>query len=163
MKLNYFLVTLQEPPLTTKQCPEETTASVVEIMSEDEVSGPGNPTEESTQLISPEGSLSSGEQVETQVFPDYVTLSKDSVINCPKGNKYIYEKVGEKAAPGMGDSFLQTCQCTCTEGSVCVPPCLGKDFLNHTYVPLAEAADKFDYRVTPARGPGNLYTNLPSS
>ncbi|KAG7242323.1 hypothetical protein INR49_023999 [Caranx melampygus] len=152
-----------EPPLTIKQCPEETTASVVEIMSEDEVSGLGKPSEESTQLISPEGSLSSGEQVETQVFPDYVTLSKDSVINCPEENKNMYEKVGEKAAPGMGGGLPQTCQCSCTKGSVCVPPCFGKDFLNHTYVPLAEAADRFDYRVTPARGPGNLYTNLPSS
>lgn len=136
-------------------------------MSEDDVSGLGKPSEESTQLLSPVGSLSSGEQVdggpETQVFPDYVTLSKDSVINCPKGNQYMYAKVGDKAVPGVGDGLLQTCHCSCADGSVCVPPCLGKDFLNHTYVPLLEAADKFDYRVSPARGPGNLYTNLPIS
>uniref|UniRef100_A0A3B4WGU6 MPL proto-oncogene, thrombopoietin receptor n=1 Tax=Seriola lalandi dorsalis TaxID=1841481 RepID=A0A3B4WGU6_SERLL len=131
-----------DPPLTTKQCTEETTASVVEIMSEDEISGLAKPSEESTQLLSPEGSLSSGEQVDgslgTKIFPDYVTLNKDSVILCPKGNKYMYEKVGEKGVPGVGDDILLTCQCSCSEGSVCVPPCLGKDFLNHSYVPLAE-------------------------
>ncbi|XP_071342513.1 thrombopoietin receptor isoform X2 [Trachinotus anak] len=155
-----------DPPLTTKQCCEETTASVVEIMSEDEVSGLGKQLEEFTQLLSPEGSLSSGEQVDgspgTSVFPDYVTLNKDSTIVCPNGNKYMYETVGEKGVPGVGDD-LQTFQCCCTDGSVCVPPCLGSDFLNHSYVPLAEAADRCDYRVTPARGPGNLYTNLPCS
>uniref|UniRef100_A0A3B4WD05 MPL proto-oncogene, thrombopoietin receptor n=1 Tax=Seriola lalandi dorsalis TaxID=1841481 RepID=A0A3B4WD05_SERLL len=167
LKMHYFVLTLQDPPLTTKQCTEETTASVVEIMSEDEISGLAKPSEESTQLLSPEGSLSSGEQVDgslgTKIFPDYVTLNKDSVILCPKGNKYMYEKVGEKGVPGVGDDILLTCQCSCSEGSVCVPPCLGKDFLNHSYVPLAEAAHRLEYRGTLERGPGNLYTNLPCS
>ncbi|XP_039985749.1 thrombopoietin receptor isoform X2 [Xiphias gladius] len=156
-----------DPLLTSKQCSEETTASVVEIMSETEVSGLGKPSEKSTHILSPEGTLSSGGQVDrslgTEVFPDYVSLNKDSVILCPKGKKYMSEKAGEKGVPGVGDEPLQTRQCSCTDGSVCVPPCLGIDFLNHSYVPLADAADRFDCKITPVRGSSNLYTNLPCS
>ncbi|XP_040896503.1 thrombopoietin receptor isoform X2 [Toxotes jaculatrix] len=148
------------PPLTSKQCFEDPTTSVVEIMSEDEVSELRKPSEESTQLLSPDGTLSSGEQVDgspgTDVFPDYVTLNKDSDILCTKGNKHMYEKVVEKGVPEVGDELLQTCQCSSTDGSVC----LSCTFLNHSYVPLS---DRFDCWVTPARGPGNLYTNLPCS
>lgn len=168
--MNDFVLTPQDPPVTAKQCSEETIinhASVVEIMSEDEVSELGKPLEESTQLLS-EGRYSSEEQVEgslgtqREIYPDYVTLNRDSVILCPKGNKYVYEQVGEKRDPEVSSELLQT-TCHCTDGSVCVPPCLATDFLNHSYLPLAELADKFDCKVTTVRGPGNLYTNFPCS
>lgn len=163
--MNYFVFTLQDPPITPKQCSEETTSSVVEVMSEDEVSGLEKPSEESTQLLSPEGSFSNTQQVHgspgTEVSPDYVTLNKDSIIPCPKGNNYVYKQVGEKEGLEVRDELFQTCQCSCTDGSVCDPPCVGTDFLNHSYLPLAEPADTFDCKVTAEKRPGNLYTNFP--
>ncbi|XP_023141035.2 thrombopoietin receptor isoform X1 [Amphiprion ocellaris] len=147
-----------DPPVTAKQWPEETTSSVVEIMSEDEVSGLGKPTEESRELLSPE-------QVDgnprAEVFPDYVTLNKESAILCPQRNSYIYDQV--KGDPEVGDELLQTHRCSCTEGSVCVPLCSCSDFLNESYLPLAEPADTFSCKVKAVRAPGNLYTNFPSS
>lgn len=158
----------QDYPVTAKQCPEETTASVVEVMSEGEVLELGKPLDKSTQLLSLEGSYCSIELTDEilgtqmEVMPDYVTLNRDSVILCPKGNKYIFEQVGEKRDSEVSGDILQT-TCQCTDGSVCVPPCLGSDFLNHSYLPLAELADKIDSNVSAARGPGNLYTNFPCS
>ncbi|XP_044056902.1 thrombopoietin receptor [Siniperca chuatsi] len=153
------------PPLTAKQCAEETISSVVEVMSE-EVSGLGTQSEESTQLLSPESGFSSREQVDgspgTEVFADYVTLNKDSVILCPKRD-HVYEQVGEEEGPEVGDELFQTCHSSCTDGSVSTPPCLHTDFLNHAYLPLAETADIFDCKVTAARRPGNYYTNFPCS
>ncbi|KAK2835219.1 hypothetical protein Q5P01_015703 [Channa striata] len=156
-----------DPPVTAKQCPEDMPSSVVEIMSEDEVSKLLRPLEESTQLLSPERGFCSrvraDESPGNEVFSDYVTLNKDTVIVCTKGNKYVYEQVGEKVEPVMGDGLLQKGHCSCTDGTGCVPFCLGTEFLNHSYLPIAEAADKFDCKVTATRGPGNLYTNLPCS
>lgn len=147
-----------DPPVTAKQCPEETTSSVVEIMSEDEVSELGKLTEESGELLSPK-------QVDwsprADVFPDYVTLNKESAILFPQRNSYIYDQV--KGDPEVGDELLQTHRCSCTEGSVCVSPCSCSDFLNHSYLPLAEPADKFSCKVKAVRAPGNLYTNFPYS
>ncbi|XP_059197634.1 thrombopoietin receptor [Centropristis striata] len=150
------------PPITAKQFSEETASSVVEIMS-DGFTSPEKSSEGSTQLLSPERHSCSGEQVDgshgTQAFPDYVTLNKDSVFLCPKGNKYIYEEVGEKE--GVSEELLQTCHTSCSDGSDCIPPYLSGDFLNQSYLPLAEPADKFDCNVSVTRGPGNLYTNFP--
>ncbi|KAI3368548.1 hypothetical protein L3Q82_025558 [Scortum barcoo] len=140
-------------PMTAKQCCEETTSSVVEVMSEGEVSELGTPTEESTELLSPEKGFPRWEQADgssgTQVFPDYVTLNKDSVILCPKGNKYVGNQLGEKEGQGVSD------------GPVYLPPCLGNDFLNHSYLSLTEPAHTLDCKATTPRGPGNLYTNFP--
>ncbi|XP_032381039.1 thrombopoietin receptor [Etheostoma spectabile] len=151
------------PPITAKQCPEEITSSVMEILSEDEVSGLGKPSEGFTQLLSPE--RRHREQVDgscgTKVFPDYVTLNKDCVLLCPKGNKYVYKEVGEKGGQGESNALVQTCLGSCTDGSALTPSCLGSDFLNHSYLPLAEPADRFDSKVPVARGQGNLYTNFP--
>ncbi|XP_035504680.2 thrombopoietin receptor [Scophthalmus maximus] len=151
-----------DPPLPLKQWSEEATESVVEIISEDGLSGLTEQPEEPTRLLlPPEGPFPSGGQAEgdpgTDVFPDYVTLSKGRVILCPKRNNNTYETVGERV------EGLPTCRCSCADGSVCVPPCSASDFQNYSYEPLAEAADRFDRRVTPAREPGNLYTNLPCS
>ncbi|XP_036969363.1 thrombopoietin receptor [Acanthopagrus latus] len=157
------------PPLITKQCSEETIPSLVEIMSDDEVSGSGKPQEESTQLLSPEGSFLCREQADgspgTEVFPDYVTLNKDSVILCPKGNKYFVEyeiSMCEKEAPAVKNELLQSCNSSCADGSVCTKPCC-TDFLNHSYLLLAEPAGGVHCKVTAMRVPGNLYTNLPCS
>ncbi|KAK5869596.1 hypothetical protein PBY51_024301 [Eleginops maclovinus] len=139
------------PPITAKQCPEETTSSVLEIISEDEGSVLGKPSEGCTQLLS-ERHLCNGEQIEgTGVFSDYVTLNKDSVILCPKGNKYVYEEVGPKESPVVSDELFP--------GSLTAS--LGSDFLNRSYLPLAESADTSHCKVTDARWPGNLYTNFP--
>lgn len=150
-----------DPPVTAKQCSEETTSSVVEIMSKDEVSGLRGALEESTERLSPEESSPSREQVDgspgTEIFPDYVTLNKDSVFLCPQGNSYVYEQVREKGDPVVADELLQTPHCPCTDAPVCV----SSDFLNNSYLPLAECADKFTCKVTAERGPGNLYTNFP--
>ncbi|XP_070688574.1 thrombopoietin receptor [Pempheris klunzingeri] len=152
-----------DPPVTAKQYSDEATPSVVEVMSEHEVSGLRKPSEESTQLLSPERSFSCTQQVQgspgAHVFPDYVTLNKDSAIVCPKGNKYVFKQVGEKG-PGVGDELYQTCHPICTDGSLCNPPCTCTDFLNHSYFPLAELAHTSDCKVTAARGPGNIYTNV---
>ncbi|XP_035508878.1 thrombopoietin receptor [Morone saxatilis] len=158
-----------DPPSTAKQCFEETTSSVLEIISphDDEVSGLGKPSETSTPLLSPGRSFSSTEQVDgspgTGHFPDYVTLNRDSVILCPKGNMYVYEQVGEKEDPPVKEELIKKCHSSCTNGSVCTPPCSGTDFLNHSYLLLAKSAEKFDCKVTAAREPGNLYTNFPCS
>lgn len=169
IKMNYSVFTQQNPPLITKQCSEETIPSLVEIMSDDEVSESGKPSEESTQLLSPEGSFLCREQVDgspgTEVFPDYVTLNKDSVVLCPKGNKYVVEyetSVCEKEAPAVKNELFQTCNSSCADGSVCTKPCC-TDFLNHSYLLLAEPADGVHCKVIATRVPGNLYTNLPCS
>ncbi|XP_076582430.1 thrombopoietin receptor [Chaetodon auriga] len=154
-------------PLTAKQCSDETTSSVVEIMTEDEVSELRRPSEESTQLLSADRSFSSREPVNgspgSESFPDYVTLNKDNVIQCLKGNKYVEEHVGETEGPAVKGELFQTCHSSCTGGSVCTPSCFGTDFLNHSYLPLAEHAHMLNCKGTAARGPGNLYTNLPCS
>lgn len=161
--MNCFLLTLQNPPLTAKQCSEDTTPSVVEIMSEDEVLGLMKPSEVCTHLLSSQRRCSSEHldgSLGSEVFPDYVTLSKDSAIHCPKENTYVYEyetSTYEKEVRTAKDEFFQTCLSSCIDGSVCTPLCLGNDFLNHSYVP------QLNCKVTEGRGPGNLYTNLPCS
>lgn len=160
------LLYLQDPVIA-KRCPEETASSVVEIMSEKDVSGLGKPSEEFTEFLSPEGSFSGDEQVDgsngsngTDVFPDYVTL-KDTLNLCLEGNNYVYERVGEKLDSGIEEELLQTCPYPHTDGSVCGPDCFGSDFLNHSYLPLAELADKLNCNVTATQGPGNIYTSFP--
>ncbi|KAG7513832.1 thrombopoietin receptor [Solea senegalensis] len=141
-----------DPPPTVKQWPEETTSSVLEIISED--SEVRRRSGESHQLLPPEVTVSCGKHTDghlrSEVSPDYVTLNKDSLVLCPKGNKYMHEKVGETGGVSV---------------SVSPPPRSVTDLLNYSYVPLTEAADTSDCqcRVTPANQPGNIYTNLPCS
>uniref|UniRef100_A0A3Q3MCW4 MPL proto-oncogene, thrombopoietin receptor n=1 Tax=Labrus bergylta TaxID=56723 RepID=A0A3Q3MCW4_9LABR len=157
-----------DPPMTAKHCTEETTSSLVEIMSENEVSVLEKLSEEeSIQLLSTESDLSGREQANecpgTEVFPDYVTLNKDSIFLSPKGNKYVCEQVGEKEVAAVKDDFIQTCSSACSECSVSVPSCTSAKFLNYSYLPLAEPADRFESKLMAVRGPGNIYTNLPCS
>uniref|UniRef100_A0A3Q4HV14 MPL proto-oncogene, thrombopoietin receptor n=1 Tax=Neolamprologus brichardi TaxID=32507 RepID=A0A3Q4HV14_NEOBR len=153
----------RDHPVLEKLCSEENTTSVVEIMSEGQVSEFRKPSEEFAKLLSSEGSFTSSELVDgspgTEIFPDYVTLNKDSIFLCSQANIYIYEHVTEKGDHEIGDEYLPTC--SCSDGSVCFSPCLCSDLLNHSYLPLAEPAEKFSCKVTAARSPGNIYTNFP--
>nr|XP_046246833.1 thrombopoietin receptor isoform X2 [Scatophagus argus] len=150
------------PAITTKQCSDETYSSVVEVMSEVEVSGLGKPSEISTKLLSPERSLSCTEQVHlspgSEVFPDYVTLNKDSIILQPGRNK------SDEEDPVVTVDLFQKSVSSCSEGSDCIEHCEGINFLNHCYLNMTEHADRFCMQKgTAGRVPGNLYTNLPCS
>lgn len=150
----YFVFTIQDLSAIAKMCPEETMSSVVEIMSQEDVSELAKQSLVSTQLLSPERPFSSKDTLYcssvSNIFPDYVTLNKDSTIICPKGNSYVYEELGG-SQPVMRDVLLQTCSCTVTS-------CLCSEYLNYSYLPLA---DRFTRTVTAARAPGNPYANLP--
>ncbi|XP_041647150.1 thrombopoietin receptor [Cheilinus undulatus] len=166
--LQGFLTEINEQkwdlPVTAKQCTEETTPSLVEIMAEDELSGVEKPSEETVLLLSSESDLSSSELADessgSEVFPDYVTLNRNSELFCPKGNKYIHEQAVEKEGVMMKEELSQKCPSPSSEGSVCIPPYTETDFLNYSYLALAEPADKSDCKVMAVR-PGNIYTNLP--
>ncbi|KAM4628658.1 thrombopoietin receptor [Polymixia lowei] len=153
---------------TEKQCIEETPASVVEVMSEEEASGCGKPSGESTQFLSPERGSSGGEQVEgspevgLEVCLDYVTLSLDDVVPCQKRNEYVYEQAGEYGGAGGRGGIDQktTCHSSCTGRSSNFSSCSSRDILNHSYLSLAKSADTMHCRVAATRGTGNLYTNL---
>ena len=155
---------IQDPPVTAKQTLEETSSSVVEIISEDEVPGLGEPSEESFELLSSDGSFSSGGHVDgspgTEVFPDYVTLNKEIAMLCLDENSYVCELVKEND-PKVGDELLQTCNCTCTDGSSCVKPCSDNDFTNHCYLLMIESKDRHNCKINARKVPENLYTNLP--
>lgn len=164
--LKEFLFPRQDPPLTAKQCTEETVPSVVEVLSEDEVSGfEKSPAEACAPLLSPEGSRSGREQADgscaAEVFPDYVTLSKDFLFQFPKENTYVCEcetGIGEAEGQTAKDESCQTRLSSCADST---PP--GSDFLNRSYLPLAEPADRFDWKKAAGKVPGNLYSNLPCS
>nr|XP_040039623.1 thrombopoietin receptor isoform X2 [Gasterosteus aculeatus aculeatus] len=156
------------PPITAKQFSEETTSSLVEIMSEDKDSQLGKPSGGSNRLPSLGRPFRSEEKLSGSLrshvtFPDYVTLNKDCVVLCPPGNKYVYKEVGEKESPEMCDELFQICHSSCTDGPVGIPTCAGRDLLNRSYLPPAGPADGFHCKVVAPRGPGNLYTNFPCS
>lgn len=129
-------------------------------MSENEVLGLEKPSDISTQLLSAEQSFPSREPVDgsPEFFPDYVTLSKE--------NTYIYKhemSMCKSEGPMAKDELFKTCLPTCVDGSDCSPLCFGEDFLNHSYLPLAEPMDSFTCKVNASRRPSNLYSNLPCS
>nr|XP_057928871.1 thrombopoietin receptor isoform X2 [Doryrhamphus excisus] len=146
------------PPVTAKQYFEEAASSVVEVMSQDQVSGSGKPFVESTQLLSSEQrnhQEDGSPTTELKLFPDYVTLNRESVIICATGNKYVCEQFGEIRGPGMeGELLPKTCHCFCNEDT---------DLLNHSYMPLSEPAVSVSDKVADMRVHGNVYTNLPCS
>ncbi|KAM8875593.1 thrombopoietin receptor isoform 2-T2 [Spinachia spinachia] len=151
----------ENPPITAKQFSDETTSSLVEIISEGEDFQFGKPSGGSTRFPPLGRQFCSEEKLAGSprshvTFPDYVTLSKDCVILRPPGNKYVYKEVGEKERPEMCNELFQI-------GSVGTPTCAGRDLLNRSYLPAAEPADGFHCKVVVARGPGNLYTNFPCS
>lgn len=92
----------------------------------------------------------------TDLFPDYVTLSRDFLFQCPKENPYIYEcETGGRMAK---DESRQTCLSPGEDGSP------GRsDFENRSYLPVAEPADTSGFKTAAVAVPGNLYSNLPCS
>lgn len=155
------LLARQDPPSPAKQCAEETVPSAVEVLSEDD----DRPPEASALLLPADRSLAGREQLDgspgTEVFPDYVTLSRDFLSQCPKENQYIYERETGVAGEGVRmakDETRQSCLSPCADGSP------GRcDFENRTYLPLAEPADTSDSKKAAGEVPGNLYSNLPCS
>lgn len=160
----FYILTLQDPPVPAKQYFEEVTSSIVEVMSQDEVSGLGKAYQESTQCLSSEQGHHTGDQeegnprTELKLYPDYVTLNRESLIICSTGNKYVYEQLGEMRVPGVEGALLPN---TCHR--FCVSDCLETNFLNHSYVPLSKPAVRAHDKDTGQRGPENLYTNLACS
>ncbi|XP_057698249.1 thrombopoietin receptor isoform X2 [Corythoichthys intestinalis] len=160
-----------DPPDTAKQYCEEATSSVVEVMSQDEVSGLAKACEEFSQLLSSEQGHHTGDQqegnprTELKLFPDYVTLNRESVTICSTGNKYVCEQLGDKIRdPGVqGEILSKTRHCFCTDDSVHIPDCFDTNLLNHSYLPLSEPVFGVHEKYTCPRGPGNLYTNLTCS
>uniref|UniRef100_A0A8C5N631 Fibronectin type-III domain-containing protein n=1 Tax=Gouania willdenowi TaxID=441366 RepID=A0A8C5N631_GOUWI len=136
-----------DPPVTAKQCLEETMSSVVEVMTRDECPGLGKPSVEISELLSAEerSSCSTG----VTVAPDYVSLSKENVRN-----SYIYEQLHREGEDSSGDDL----HCSSTDGSENVSRCLNTDFLNQSYLPLAECVNTFTSKARAERGPGNCYT-----
>ncbi|KAM9831659.1 LOW QUALITY PROTEIN: thrombopoietin receptor [Neosynchiropus ocellatus] len=126
-----------ELSVAAKQCLEETSPSVVEVMSSDEASEPASFSSSEEQL-----EISPGEGQ----FPEYVTLNRDSLSLCLVGNKYICDQPGEKRGAE-----------THSEGPEVTGPCTDTrtNFLNHSYLALAEAAGGLG-----AAPNENLYTNL---
>ncbi|KAM9796442.1 thrombopoietin receptor isoform X2 [Syngnathus typhle] len=151
-----------DPPVTAKQYFEEGTSSIVEVMSQDELSGSG---QESTQLLSPPpqgrrtGDQEEGNpRTELKLFPDYVTLNREGVTICSSTNKYVCEQQqqpGERRGPGVEGVLLPK-----TTHTFCVPD---NHFLNHSYLPLSDFALEVQDKDTALGGPGNVYTNLPCS
>lgn len=135
--------------------------SAVEVLSEDDE----KPLEASALLLPADRSLTGREQLDgspgTDVFPDYVTLSRDSLFQCPKENQYVYEC--EAGVDGEGGRMAKDEAC-----QTCLSPRAGgspgrSDFVNRSYLPLAEPADTSDSKNAAGEVPGNLYSNLPCS
>ena len=134
---------LQDPPSTAKQCVEETLASVVELLSEeDHHPTPGGPDTSQAHQVE-EGRPPP--QVGLEVSPDYVTLNVEKTVP----NKYVYEHVDDACRVNTV-AFPPACARTSFHSDSCT------DILNQSYLLLAEPhTDRLDYRVA-----GNLYTNL---
>ena len=135
---------LQDPPSTAKQCVEETLASVVELLSEeDHHPTPGGP--DTSQAHQVEEGRPPPPQVGLEVSPDYVTLNVEKTVP----NKYVYEHVDDACRVNTV-AFPPACARTSFHSDSCT------DILNQSYLLLAEPhTDRLDYRVA-----GNLYTNL---
>ncbi|KAF6733420.1 Thrombopoietin receptor [Oryzias melastigma] len=142
------------PPPTAKQCFEETTSSVVEILSESDIPQPGKLLDESSKLLLSTESFPTEVQVigspGTEVFLDYVTLKKELPPLCLGVNFYLYDP--EKGSPDTP----QSCVCFFPDGSSYVSLCAENDFLNDSYLPMVEPQDSTE----DGQFPGNSYTNV---
>ncbi|KAM4738894.1 thrombopoietin receptor [Anableps anableps] len=160
--LQGFLIDINQQkwgsPVTAKLHFEETTSSVVEIMS-DEIPGLDKPSEEFSDLLSSDGSFSTDEQADgspgSEVLRDYVTLNKDLSILCPKENCYVCEQFKDGEDPEKGDELYKTCRC--------LKPCSCNNYFNHSYLPLAQSTDCLNHKINDGMGTSNPYTNLPLS
>uniref|UniRef100_A0A3B3Y3I3 Fibronectin type-III domain-containing protein n=1 Tax=Poecilia mexicana TaxID=48701 RepID=A0A3B3Y3I3_9TELE len=142
------------PPVTSKLCFEETTSSVVEIMS-DELPVLDNPSEE-LNFLSSDGSFSFEEQADgssgSETLRDYVTLNKDLSILCLKQNCYVYEQFKDGKDPEKGDNLSTTCHC--------LKPCSCSNYFNHSYLPLSQSTDGLNKNINVGHDKSNPYTNL---
>lgn len=124
-----------------KRWPEEEAApSEVEVLSEHgdkplEASAPRLPSVDQEQQL--DGSPA------TQVFPDYVTLSRDVHFGWPTENRYI----DQCETPAVGGD----------------EPASSEAFDNRCYLLVAQPADSAHDRSAAGDLPGNLYSNLPCS
>ncbi|MED6267458.1 hypothetical protein CHARACLAT_012472 [Characodon lateralis] len=158
--LQGFLIDINQqkwgPPATAKLCFEETTSSVVEIMSDNGIPGLDKPSEESSDLLFSDGSSSTEEQADESAggegLRDYVTLNKDLSILCLKENSYVYEQFKDGEAPDRGNEHLIICRC--------VEPCSCNNYFNRSYLPLAMSTESLNYKLCDENGASNPYTNL---
>lgn len=156
---SYVKYDFQGPPVIAKQCFEEPTSSVVEIMSEDEIPGSIE-----SELVSSDENLSADEQLDgssgTKVLPDYVTLNKHLAFICVGENSYIYEQVAETDGPESGDDSLQAGPSSSTDASTGVRLCSGNNYFNHSYLTTSKSAESLNSRMSAETAPGRHYTNL---
>uniref|UniRef100_A0A3B5LA40 MPL proto-oncogene, thrombopoietin receptor n=1 Tax=Xiphophorus couchianus TaxID=32473 RepID=A0A3B5LA40_9TELE len=143
-----------DPPVTSKLYFEETTSSVVEIMSA-ELPVLNKPTEE-FDFLSSDGSFSIEEQADgssgSETLRDYVTLKKDLSIHCLKENCYVYEQFKDGKYPEEGDKLYTTC--------CCLKPCSCNNYFNHSYLPMSQSTDSLSKNINVRDDESNLYTNL---
>uniref|UniRef100_A0A3Q2NPA5 MPL proto-oncogene, thrombopoietin receptor n=1 Tax=Fundulus heteroclitus TaxID=8078 RepID=A0A3Q2NPA5_FUNHE len=154
VQLFFTVPTLQSPPVTAKQSFEETTSSVVDIISND-IPVLDKPSEESVNLLSSNGSFSSEEPADessgSEVLRDYVTLNKDLTIVCLKENCYVYEEFKDGEDPETGYKLLKTCSC--------LKPCSCTNYFNRSYLLLAQSTDGFTDNISVGQHVRNPYTN----
>uniref|UniRef100_A0A8C7ZU08 Fibronectin type-III domain-containing protein n=1 Tax=Oryzias sinensis TaxID=183150 RepID=A0A8C7ZU08_9TELE len=153
-----------QPPLTVKQCFEETTSSVVEILSESDALQSEKLLEEPSKLLSSTESFFTERQVigspATEVFMDYVTLEKELPLLCLGVNFYLYDQVTEKGGPDEGPKHPQRCVCFCPDGSSYVSLYAENYFLNDSYLPMADPLERSKSRMDDREFPGNIYTDV---
>ncbi|XP_035996778.1 thrombopoietin receptor isoform X2 [Fundulus heteroclitus] len=144
------------PPVTAKQSFEETTSSVLDVISND-IPVLDKPSEESVNLLSSNGSFSSKEPADessgSEVLRDYVTLNKDLTIVCLKENCYVYEEFKDGEDPETGNKLLKTCSC--------LKPCSCSNYFNRSYLLLAQSTDGFTDNISVGQHVRNPYTNVP--
>lgn len=164
--LQEFLTDLKEhkwdAPVTAKQFYGETTASVAEVLSEkDDDSGLEEASENSTRLLSSSDTTycsmgQEDESTETELYPDYVALNKNTIILCKKENSYIDEDLIQNKDK---EENAKEHSPKSSEGLLLKDFCLGSDFLNHSYIFIGK--DNVGSKEQEQWGQGNIYTNMP--
>ncbi|XP_043985876.1 thrombopoietin receptor isoform X2 [Gambusia affinis] len=141
-----------DPAVTSKLYFEETTSSVVEIMSA-ELPKLNKPTEE-FDFLSSDGSFSIEEHGSSgsETLRDYVTLNKDLSILCLEENCYVYEQFKDGKDPEKGEELYTTC--------CCLKPCSCNNYFNHSYLPLSQSTDSLSKNINVGKDESNPYTNL---
>ncbi|XP_073708204.1 thrombopoietin receptor [Garra rufa] len=130
-----------EPTFNIKQCDDDTTTSVLEILPEKETSVKS--CKKSACLSIPDRSFLAGVKnrenfrEDLEMAQDYVILNND-IIPCFTGNDYVY---GDAALSHLANEKLHCCLSTCPAN---FPEC-STNILNHSYLLLAEQSDLEEY------------------
>lgn len=163
--LQGFLMDLNQhkwdAPVTGKQFFGETAASVVEVLSSNDDMGLEEASEKSAGLLSSSDTSYSSmgqedDSTETELYPDYVALNKNTMILSTKENSYIYEDLvqnKDKQVNAKKNSNQSSKESLLSEHG------LGSEFLNHSYLFLA--TDDLGRKEREQRGQENIYTNMP--